>query len=108
MNFVAIRWRRIPTVQVAVNGVCQMQDGEDWIYSAEGFNGQGIVAGMELHCLSPAIQVPVQAYALPLGDNRFGSFASSPFTATAKEEIEIGLGLKFPQERNISHDAGDE
>lgn len=45
-----------------------MQNGEDWIYSAEGFTGQGIVAGVELHCLSPAIQVPVQAYGCtPLG-----------------------------------------
>jgi hypothetical protein len=45
-----------------------MQNGEDWIYSAEGFNSQGIVAGMEVHCLSPAIQVSVQAYGCtPIG-----------------------------------------
>ena len=66
MNFGAIRWRRIPTEQVAENEVYQMQNGEDWICSAEGFNGQGIVAVMQVHCLSPAI--PVQAYGCtPIG-----------------------------------------
>ena len=25
------------------NGVCRIQDGEDWIYPAEGFSGHGIV-----------------------------------------------------------------
>ena len=28
------------------NGVYRMQNGEDWIYAAEGFSGQGVVRGM--------------------------------------------------------------
>ena len=44
------------------NGIYRMQNGEDWIYPAEGFNGRGIVAGMEVRCLSPAIQVLGHAY----------------------------------------------
>lgn len=44
------------------DGVYRMQNGEDWIYPAEGFNGRGTVAGMKVRCLSPAIQVLGHAY----------------------------------------------
>ena len=44
------------------NGVYRMQNGENWIYPAEGFSGRGIVGGMKLRCLSPAIQVLCHAY----------------------------------------------
>ena len=38
------------------NDVYQMQNGEDWIYAAEGFSGQGVVRGMSVECLSPTTQ----------------------------------------------------
>ena len=39
------------------NGVYRMQNGEDWIYPAEGFSGRGVVDGWSVACLSPAAQV---------------------------------------------------
>jgi len=39
------------------NGVYRMQNGEDWIFPAEGFRGRGIVAGRSIPCLSPSTQV---------------------------------------------------
>jgi lincosamide nucleotidyltransferase A/C/D/E len=44
------------------NGVYRMQNGEDWIYPAEGFGGQGEVDGIKVHCLSPTIQVLCHAH----------------------------------------------
>jgi hypothetical protein len=44
------------------NGVYRMQSGEDWIYPAEGFGGQGEVAGIKVHCLSPTTQVLCHAH----------------------------------------------
>jgi lincosamide nucleotidyltransferase A/C/D/E len=39
------------------NGMYRMQNGEDWVYPAEGFRGRGIVGRMVVRCLSPAAQV---------------------------------------------------
>ncbi|MDX1520480.1 MAG: hypothetical protein R3264_02535 [Anaerolineae bacterium] len=50
------------TFDDAGNGVYRMQNGEDWIYPAEGFSGQGVIAGMSVRCLSPAAQVLCHAH----------------------------------------------
>jgi lincosamide nucleotidyltransferase A/C/D/E len=39
------------------NGVYRMENGKNWIYPAEGFNGHGIIDGMNVRCLSPSTQV---------------------------------------------------
>jgi lincosamide nucleotidyltransferase A/C/D/E len=44
------------------DGVYRMQNGEDWIYPAEGFNGRGMVGGMSVRCLSPTAQVQCHAH----------------------------------------------
>ncbi len=44
------------------NGVYRMQNGEDWLYPAEGFSGRGLVGGMRVRCLSPATQVLCHAH----------------------------------------------
>jgi lincosamide nucleotidyltransferase A/C/D/E len=44
------------------NGIYRMQNGEDWIYPAEGFGGQGEVDGIKVHCLSPTAQVLCHAH----------------------------------------------
>ena len=44
------------------NGVYRMENGEDWIYPAEGFGGIGQVDGIEVRCLTPAIQVLCHAH----------------------------------------------
>lgn len=44
------------------NGVYRMQNGEDWIYPAEGFSGRGVIRGMNVKCLSPTTQVLCHTY----------------------------------------------
>lgn len=44
------------------NGVYRMRNGEDWIFSAEGFSGRGLIEGMKVLCLSPTTQVLCHAY----------------------------------------------
>jgi lincosamide nucleotidyltransferase A/C/D/E len=39
------------------NGVYRMQNGQDWVYPAEGFNGHGLVEQVAVRCLSPTAQV---------------------------------------------------
>ncbi len=39
------------------NGVYRMQNGEDWIYPAEGFQGRGVIDDLPVRCLSPTTQV---------------------------------------------------
>ncbi|HEY7794228.1 MAG TPA: hypothetical protein VIA10_09500 [Gaiellaceae bacterium] len=42
-------------------GVYVMDDDRTWVYPAQGFTGRGIVAGAEVRCLSPEVQVRVHA-----------------------------------------------
>lgn len=44
------------------NGVYRMQNGEDWIFPAEGFGGQGRIGELPVRCLSPTTQVLCHAY----------------------------------------------
>lgn len=41
----------------AGNGVYRMENGQDWIYPAEGFGGVGQVGGQRVQCLTPEVQV---------------------------------------------------
>jgi lincosamide nucleotidyltransferase A/C/D/E len=43
----------------ARGGVYQMKGGREWIYPAEGFAGRGRVAGQQVRCLTPEVQVLV-------------------------------------------------
>jgi lincosamide nucleotidyltransferase A/C/D/E len=47
------------------NGVYHMQNGEDWIYPAEGFTGQGVVESRRVNCLSAKTQVLCHAHGYP-------------------------------------------
>jgi lincosamide nucleotidyltransferase A/C/D/E len=44
------------------NGVYRMENGEDWIYPAEGFSGRGVVESRSVNCLSPTTQVLCHAH----------------------------------------------
>ena len=44
------------------NGVYRMQNGEDWVYPAEGFTGRGFVRGRSVRCMSPTAQVLCHAH----------------------------------------------
>jgi lincosamide nucleotidyltransferase A/C/D/E len=46
----------------AGNGVYRMQNGQDWVYPAEGFAGRGAVDGVGVRCLTPAVQVLCHAH----------------------------------------------
>lgn len=39
------------------SGIQILQDGTEFVYRTEGFAGKGVVAGIELPCLSPEVQV---------------------------------------------------
>lgn len=39
------------------NGIYRMQNGQDWVYPAEGFNGIGKIINTSVHCLSPSAQM---------------------------------------------------
>ena len=47
------------------NGVYRMQNGEDWIYPAEGFKGRGLIGEMSVCCLTPTTQVLCHAHGYP-------------------------------------------
>jgi lincosamide nucleotidyltransferase A/C/D/E len=44
------------------NGVYRMQNGENWIFPAEGFSGRGLVEGITVCCLTPTTQVLCHAH----------------------------------------------
>src|SRR5439155_867910 len=44
------------------NGVYRMVNGQDWIYPAAGFGGQGTVSNVPVRCLSPDAQVLCHAH----------------------------------------------
>jgi len=43
------------------NGVYRMENGELWVFPAEGFTGRGRVEGVEVQCLSPEVAVECHA-----------------------------------------------
>ncbi|PYJ57520.1 MAG: hypothetical protein DME24_18935 [Verrucomicrobia bacterium] len=47
------------------NGVYRMAGGQDWIYPAAGFGGQGTVSNVPVRCLSPEAQVLCHAHGYP-------------------------------------------
>ena len=44
------------------NGVYRMHNGDDWIFPAAGFTGRGTIAGINVRCLSPEVQVLCHAH----------------------------------------------
>lgn len=52
-------------------GVYQMDDGNEWVYPSEGFEGRGSVDERPVRCLSPEVQILVHAgYELTQKDYR--------------------------------------
>jgi lincosamide nucleotidyltransferase A/C/D/E len=69
------RGRQVDVHPVTFNaeggGVYQMDDGNEWVYPGEGFNGRGSVDEKPMRCLSPDVQVLVHAgYELTQKDYR--------------------------------------
>jgi lincosamide nucleotidyltransferase A/C/D/E len=44
------------------NGIYRMQNGEDWTYPAEGFEGRGTIDDLPVKCLSARVQVHCHAH----------------------------------------------
>jgi len=74
------------------NGVYRMQNGEDWIYPAEGFGGQGEVDGIKAHCLSPTTQVLCHAHGYSLIEKDFRDM----------ELLQEQFGVELPPQLNRS------
>jgi lincosamide nucleotidyltransferase A/C/D/E len=76
-------------------GVYRMEDGGDWIYPAAGFAGRGIIAGREVKCLTPDIQmlghaggyVPHETdfHDMRLLHERFGTALQGPYAADRRK-----------------------
>jgi lincosamide nucleotidyltransferase A/C/D/E len=39
------------------NGIYRMENGDDWVFPAEGFQGRGRIAGREVMALTPDVQM---------------------------------------------------
>jgi lincosamide nucleotidyltransferase A/C/D/E len=44
------------------DGIYRMENGNDWVYPAEGFSGRGKIDGKTVRCLSPISQVLCHAH----------------------------------------------
>ena len=77
------------------NGRYQMQNGEYWIYPAEGFNGKGTINGKAIRCLSPEAQVLCHAYGYTPVEKDFKDM----------EHLQRRFGVKLPPHlrSNLSH-----
>lgn len=81
----------------AGNGVYRMQNGEDWIYPAEGFHGRGAIDGVGVNCLSPTTQVLCHAHG---------------YTPTAKDFDDMArlaqrFGIALPPQLQRRHSSPD-
>lgn len=57
------------------NGVYRMENGEDWIYPADGFSGRGAIEGMTVRCLTPEVQVLCHAHGYTATEKDFRDMA---------------------------------
>jgi lincosamide nucleotidyltransferase A/C/D/E len=68
------------------NGVYRMENGEDWIYPAEGFGGRGRIRARDVRCLTPDVQMLCHAggyetdfHDMRLLHERFGTKLIGPY-----------------------------
>lgn len=82
------------------NGVYRMQNGEDWIFPAEGFGGRGVVGGVSVRCLSPTTQVLCHAHGYVPVEKDFSDM----------EMLEARFGVTLPPQlrRTLSESKGCE
>jgi lincosamide nucleotidyltransferase A/C/D/E len=55
----------------AGNGVYRMENGQDWLFPAEGFTGRGRIGRREVRCLSPDVQMVDHATGYEPGETDF-------------------------------------
>ncbi|HEV2706780.1 MAG TPA: nucleotidyltransferase family protein [Pyrinomonadaceae bacterium] len=70
------------------NGVYRMQNGEDWIYSAQHLSGQGSIGGENVRCLTPEAQVLCHAYGYALAEKDYRDM----------ELLEEHFGVELPSQ----------
>ena len=68
------------------NGVYRMENGSDWIFPADGFNGRGVVEGTPVRCLTPVVQVLCHAHGYVPTEKDFRDM----------ELIEARFGVELP------------
>jgi lincosamide nucleotidyltransferase A/C/D/E len=79
----------------AGSGVYRMEDGGDWIYPAAGFGGRGVIAGRDVKCLTPEVQMlghaggyephETDVHDMRLLHERFGTALQGPYAADRGE-----------------------
>jgi lincosamide nucleotidyltransferase A/C/D/E len=77
------------------NGIYRMENGQDWVYPAEGFGGRGLVGGMSVRCLSPAVQVLCHAHGYIPVEKDLGDM----------ELLEARFGVELPPQLRRGHRA---
>ena len=80
----------------AGNGVYRMENGEDWIFPADGFTGRGRVAQRDVWCLTPDVQMANHAGGyepqetdfrdMRLLHERFGTELQGPYAGRDKRD----------------------
>ena len=68
------------------NGVYRMSNGQDWIFPAAGFAGQGHILNVKVRCLSPEVQVLCHAYGYVPSEKDFRDM----------ELLEARFGVELP------------
>jgi lincosamide nucleotidyltransferase A/C/D/E len=53
------------------NGIYRMEDGEDWVFPANGFAGIGTVAGRAVKCLTPEVEMLCHSTGYEPGETDF-------------------------------------
>ena len=75
------------------NGIYRMENGHDWIYPADGFLGQGDVAGRDVRCLTAETQVLCHAHGYTPTDKDFRDmqFLRERFGVALPEHLRAGV-----------------
>lgn len=86
------------TFDEAGNGIYRMQNGEDWLFSAEHLSGLGRVGGKDVRCLTPSAQVLCHAYGYELTEKDYRDM----------ELLEEGFRVELPPQlrRRVSKEKG--
>jgi lincosamide nucleotidyltransferase A/C/D/E len=53
------------------NGIYRMENGDDWVFPASGFAGHGRLAGRDVRCLTPDVQMVNHSTGYEPGDTDF-------------------------------------
>jgi lincosamide nucleotidyltransferase A/C/D/E len=68
------------------NGLYQMADGGTWVFPRTGFDGRGLIDGLQVRCLTPEVQVYCHAHGYSPAEKDFADM----------ERLEARFGVELP------------